>query len=81
VAPTATSSGGTAATTPLRWVGQTTASSARRRGRDRRRAGNDTVFVRDGEADYVDCGSGKRDKVTYDRGLDIVLNCERKVPQ
>jgi len=47
------------------------------RGRDRvfGREGDDVIRVRDGERDFVDCGSG-RDTVAADR-LDVLRNCER----
>ncbi len=40
--------------------------------------GNDFVFAADGHADRIDCGGGARDSVHFDRGLDIVLECEIK---
>jgi Ca2+-binding RTX toxin-like protein len=45
--------------------------------------GNDTIDVRDGGGqDSVDCGPGKKDKVTFDQGIDIIRkNCEIKKTQ
>jgi hemolysin type calcium-binding protein len=40
--------------------------------------GDDTIFVADGEKDTVDCGKGRRDFVSFDRGVDVLTNCERK---
>jgi hypothetical protein len=37
-------------------------------------AGNDTINVRDGQRDVVNCGPG-RDNVTADE-VDVVRNCE-----
>ncbi len=40
-------------------------------------AGNDTIKAADGLADDIDCGTGKRDKVIFDKGTDTVAkNCE-----
>ena len=39
-------------------------------------SGNDTILVRDGTRDRINCGSG-RDKVTADRRDKIAKNCER----
>lgn len=43
---------------------------------------NDTIYVRDGERDAVDCGRGT-DTVYFDRGIDSVnpANCERRFPR
>jgi Ca2+-binding RTX toxin-like protein len=39
--------------------------------------GNDVIRVSDGEADSVDCGRGRRDRVISDPGrLDHVTRCE-----
>ncbi|HLL39094.1 MAG TPA: hypothetical protein VK357_05425 [Rubrobacteraceae bacterium] len=48
--------------------------------------GNDTILVAEGNGspagDTVDCGPGKKDKVTFDRDIDtIAKNCEIKKPQ
>jgi predicted acyl esterase len=49
------------------------------RGKDRVFGGNgdDKVKVRDGERDRVDCGKGKKDRVTADR-MDKLRGCEEK---
>jgi hypothetical protein len=49
-----------------------------RAGRDRisAGAGNDRVSARDNVRDTVDCGSGRRDKVTADRIDSVKSNCE-----
>ncbi len=41
-------------------------------------AGNDFVFAADGHADRIDCGEGEKDSAHFDRGLDVVLDCEIK---
>lgn len=41
--------------------------------------GNDWVNAKDGYKDRVDCGSGRRDQVRFDEGLDEVRNCEIKL--
>ena len=38
--------------------------------------GDDFVFAADGHADKIHCGGGARDSAHFDRGLDIVLDCE-----
>ena len=38
--------------------------------------GNDFVFAADGHADRIDCGRGEKDSAHFDRGLDVVLDCE-----
>jgi len=38
--------------------------------------GDDKVNTRDGSADDVDCGGGKKDKVKADAGDDVAKNCE-----
>jgi len=40
--------------------------------------GNDFVFAADGHADRIDCGGGERDSAHFDRGLDLVHDCETK---
>jgi Ca2+-binding RTX toxin-like protein len=49
-----------------------------RGGRDRvfAGAGNDTIAALDGAKDTIDCGSGRRDRVTADR-MDTLRGCER----
>jgi Ca2+-binding RTX toxin-like protein len=42
-------------------------------------SGNDKVYADDGLRDVINCGGGKKDRVTYDKGLDTVTKCERKV--
>ena len=45
--------------------------------------GNDTIDVQEGDVleDLVNCGSGKKDKVFFDRGSDnIAKNCEIRNP-
>jgi hypothetical protein len=39
--------------------------------------GNDRIDVRDGEADDVTCGGGKKDKVKADRDDEVAKNCEK----
>jgi Ca2+-binding RTX toxin-like protein len=39
-------------------------------------SGNDTINAADGKRDRVDCGSGRGDRVTADRG-DLLEHCER----
>jgi hypothetical protein len=34
--------------------------------------------VADVEKDSVNCGKGRRDFVSFDRGIDVIKNCERK---
>ena len=38
--------------------------------------GNDRIFAADGHADRIDCGQGEKDSAHFDRGLDVVLDCE-----
>ncbi len=40
--------------------------------------GNDFIFAADGNADRIDCGAGEKDSAHFDRGLDVVLDCEIK---
>ena len=43
--------------------------------------GNDIISVEDdGTRDTVDCGQGRKDKVWFDEGLDVVTRCEIKNP-
>ena len=41
-------------------------------------AGDDFVFAADGHPDRIDCGSGEKDSARFDRGLDIIRDCEIK---
>jgi Ca2+-binding RTX toxin-like protein len=46
--------------------------------------GNDTIDVRDNDSgpDTVNCGPGKKDKVSFDKSEDVIANnCEVKQPQ
>ena len=43
--------------------------------------GNDLVFSANGDAglkEIIDCGGGSQDEVYFDKGLDVVTNCEIK---
>lgn len=42
--------------------------------------GNDQAHADDGEVDLIDCGTGARDEVWFDRGRDVVENCEVQHP-
>jgi Ca2+-binding RTX toxin-like protein len=38
--------------------------------------GNDSIGAIDGAVDHIDCGKGRRDFVTRDKGMDTIKNCE-----
>jgi hypothetical protein len=41
--------------------------------------GDDTITAADGVKDVIDCGPGLHDTVvSYDRGLDVLLDCETR---
>ena len=40
--------------------------------------GDDTITAADGVVDVVDCGLGLDRVVSYDRGLDVLLDCETR---
>src|SRR5215217_3551322 len=42
--------------------------------------GDDTITATDGIQDEIDCGLGLDTVVSYDRGLDVVVNCENATP-
>ena len=43
--------------------------------------GDDTISAADGVVDEIDCGPGVNDTVvSYDTGLDVLLNCENATP-
>ena len=43
--------------------------------------GDDTITAADGVVDEIDCGPGLNDTVvSYDTGLDVLLNCENATP-
>ncbi len=43
--------------------------------------GGDTVSAAEGARDLIDCGRGRRDRVTFDAGLDRIKDCEIKEAQ
>jgi Ca2+-binding RTX toxin-like protein len=40
-------------------------------------SGSDVIRAADGFRDFIDCGSSSRDKIFYDRNLDVFRDCER----
>jgi hypothetical protein len=42
--------------------------------------GDDTITAADGVEDEIDCGLGFDTVVSYDRGLDVLANCENATP-
>jgi hypothetical protein len=42
--------------------------------------GNDTITAADGLVDVIDCGLGLDTVVTYDTGLDVLVDCETMQP-
>ena len=40
--------------------------------------GNDDIEAFNGVKDMIDCGPGKKDKVTFDKGLDVLVRCEKR---
>ncbi len=43
--------------------------------------GSDGIDAADGHRDRIDCGTGSRDEVWFDKSLDTVENCEIKHPR
>jgi Ca2+-binding RTX toxin-like protein len=42
-------------------------------------SGSDSITAKDGYKDIIDCGSSTNDKlVSYDKGLDVFRDCERR---
>ena len=42
-------------------------------------SGSDSITAGDGYKDHIDCGTSVNDTlVSYDRGLDVFVNCERR---
>jgi Ca2+-binding RTX toxin-like protein len=39
-------------------------------------SGNDNIQAADDAVDHIDCGKGRRDFVTRDKGMDTIKNCE-----
>jgi hypothetical protein len=42
--------------------------------------GDDTITAADGVEDEIDCGLGFDTVVSYDRGLDVLEDCETRIP-
>jgi hypothetical protein len=42
--------------------------------------GDDTITAADGLVDEIDCGPGLDTVVSYDRGTDVLVNCENATP-
>lgn len=43
--------------------------------------GNDRIEAYDGFSDIISCGTGRRDLVVFDKGLDRFTGCENRAPR